>query len=49
MNKIELVQVLNPKSKRYILIDTTNGKILKYHSRRNTPYKNVPIAKIASE
>jgi len=40
--KKELVQILNPVSKKYTLIDKSQGKILK-HSRSNKPYKNVPV------
>ena len=38
----ELVQVLNPVTKQYVLIDKSIGSILK-HSRTSKPYKNVPI------
>ena len=44
MDKKDLVQVLNPITKRWVLIDTERGKILK-HSRTKNPYKNVRIAK----
>jgi len=40
--KKELVQVMNPITKRYVLIDKSQGKILK-HARTNKPYKNVRI------
>jgi D-alanyl-D-alanine carboxypeptidase len=31
-------QVMNPKSKQWVLVDTKNGKIL---GHRNKPYENV--------
>lgn len=34
------VQVLNPKSGEYVLVDTKQGAILHH---RKKPYKNVPI------
>jgi len=42
---IELVQLLNPKTHTYVLVDKTNGVILKHHPRQNTPYKGVAKAK----
>jgi len=38
-----IVQTLNPKSQTYVLIDRKEGKIISYHPRKNTPYKNIPI------
>jgi hypothetical protein len=46
MYKDDLVQVLNPRTNRWTLVDTKNGKILK-HSRTKNPYKNVRIAKVS--
>jgi hypothetical protein len=40
---IEKVQVLNPKTQCYVLIDKTNGRLLGHRVKKNTPYKNVPI------
>lgn len=40
--KHELVQLLNPRSKRWVVVDKTAGKILKY-SRTSKPYKNITI------
>lgn len=38
----DLVQILNPRIKRYVLVDTKNANILSY-KRDNKPYKNIPI------
>jgi hypothetical protein len=38
----ELVQLLNPITKHWVVIDKTLGKILK-HSRTSKPYKNITI------
>ncbi len=40
----DLVQVLNPKTNRYVLIDKAIGVILK-SKRTIGPYKNILIAK----
>ena len=40
---MELVQLLNPKTKKYVLIDKSSASIVKYHPRKNIPYKNVRI------
>lgn len=45
MKAIELVQLLNPKTQTYVLIDKTNAKILKHHPKKLTPYKKVIIVK----
>lgn len=42
-NEPELVQLLNPRTHTYVLVDKTNGTILKHHPRKNTPYKGVTI------
>jgi hypothetical protein len=42
--KSDLVQTLNPKSHRYVLIDRTQGRILRYHPKKDTPYRGIPIA-----
>lgn len=43
MVKQELVQVQNPVTKHWVLINKTLGQILK-HSRTSKPYKNIKIA-----
>ena len=40
--KKELVQLLNPRSHRYVVIDRGRGRIVK-HGRTSKPYKNIPI------
>ena len=40
----DLVQVRNPKTGKYILIDRAKGVILE-HKETKGPYKDVPIAK----
>lgn len=40
--KRELVQALNPVTKRYVVIDRSIGSIVK-HGRTSKPYKNIPI------
>ena len=42
---MKLVQLKNPKTKCYVLVDKDKAKILKYHPRKNTPYKNVDIVR----
>lgn len=44
----ELVQVQNPRTKHWVLIDKTLGKILKY-SRTTKPYKDIPIPNMPSD
>ena len=39
----DLVQLWNPKSKRWVLIDKKVGGILRY--RKSEPYKGIPIAR----
>jgi hypothetical protein len=39
----DMVQLLNPKSHRYVLVDREHGRIIKTHPREVMPYKNVPI------
>jgi len=38
----DLVQLLNPKSKRYVLIDRKNGRILAHKSDKE-PYKGIKV------
>jgi hypothetical protein len=38
----ELVQVCNPKTLKFVLIDKTLGSIIQ-HKRSRGPYKTVPI------
>lgn len=40
----DLIQLKNPISKRYILIDRTIGSIIS-HKKSSGPYKGVPIGK----
>ena len=40
--RIDLVQLLNPLTHRYMVIDRKNGKILK-HGQTNEPFTNIPI------
>ena len=42
--KRDLVQIINPKTERYVKIDRSVGAILA-HKRSEGPYKNIPIAK----
>jgi hypothetical protein len=42
--KKNLVQLLNPRSKRYVLVDTSTGQVLRT-KRTPGPYKNVEIKK----
>jgi hypothetical protein len=39
------IQILNPKSHRYVLINKDKGKIIKHHPHFNKPYKNITIIK----
>jgi len=39
-----LVQLLNPRTKRYVLVDKSVGKILA-HKSDGQPYKNIPVPK----
>ena len=36
------VQLQNPKSKKWVIVDKAKGIIVK-HSRTSKPYKNIPI------
>ncbi len=38
----EFVQILNPKTKRYVKINKTIGDIVS-HKKSKGPYKNIPI------
>jgi len=38
-----LVQLKNPKTECYVLVNTKLGNIIKHHPCKNTPYKNVRI------
>ena len=40
--KRDLVQLKNPISKRYVLVDRTTGSIIS-HKKSSGPYKGVPI------
>lgn len=40
--KREIVQTMNPITKRYVKIDKTAGKIVS-HKRTKGPYKDIPI------
>ena len=40
----DLVQLLNPKSKRYTLIDRENGRILA-HKSDSKPYKGITVVR----
>jgi hypothetical protein len=40
--RANLVQTLNPRSKKWVLIDTNEGKIIKYSSTPK-PFKNITI------
>lgn len=40
--KHDLVQVLNPRTKRYIKIDRSVGEVIA-HKKGPGPYKNIPI------
>lgn len=42
--KRDVVQVKNPKSKRYVKIDRTAGRIVS-HKKSEGPYKGVPVAR----
>lgn len=42
--KKDVVQVKNPKTKRYVKIDRTAGKIVS-HKKSSGPYKGVPVAR----
>jgi hypothetical protein len=46
--KRDIVQTKNPKSKRYVKIDRSKGKIVA-HKKSTGPYKNVPIARKRSK
>lgn len=39
-----LVQTRNPRTGRYVLLDTHDGEIISHHPRKDTPYKNIVIA-----
>lgn len=40
----DIVQILNPKTNRYIKIDRTTGTIIEYKSTKG-PYKNITIVR----
>lgn len=40
----DVVQVKNPRTKRYVKIDRSAGKIVS-HKKTSGPYKHVPIAR----
>jgi hypothetical protein len=40
--KHDLVQIRNPKSKHWVVVDRTTGTIIK-HSRTTIPYKHIRI------
>lgn len=42
--KRDIVQVLNPRTGRYVKIDRSIGRIIA-HKKTPGPYKNVPIAR----
>ena len=42
--KAEIVQIKNPKTERYVMIDRATGRIIKYKKTKG-PYKNIPIAR----
>jgi hypothetical protein len=42
--KVDVVQVKNPRSGKYVKIDRSRGKIIA-HKKSDGPYKNVPIAR----
>lgn len=42
--KRDVVQVKNPKTKRYVKIDRIAGKILS-HKKSEGPYKGIPVAR----
>ena len=42
--KKDIVQVMNPKTGRYVKIDRDEGKIID-HKKSEGPYKHVPIAR----
>lgn len=42
--KKDVVQVKNPKTKRYVKIDRTAGKIVS-QKKSSGPYKGVPVAR----
>jgi len=39
-----VIQVKNPKTKRYVKIDRSAGKIIS-NKKSEGPYKNVPVAR----
>lgn len=41
---VRFVQLKNPMTRTYVLIDREIGSIVSHHPRKDTPYKNVPIA-----
>ena len=44
VKKQDVVQVKNPKTKRYVKINRTEGKIVS-SKKSSGPYKNVPVAR----
>ncbi len=42
--KRDVVQIKNPKTKRYVKIDRAKGKIMS-HKKSDGPYKNIPVAR----
>lgn len=42
--KRDVVQVKNPRTKRYVKIDRSAGKIIA-HKKSSGPYKDVPVAR----
>lgn len=44
MAKSDIVQVMNPKTGRYVKINRTEGKIVS-HKKSAGPYKNIPVAR----
>jgi hypothetical protein len=43
-NKRDIVQVKNPKTGRYVMIDRDAGKIIS-HKKSSGKYKGVPVAR----
>ena len=43
--KKDLVQILNPRTKRYVVVDREKGQVVS-HKRSKGPYKNIPIRKV---
>lgn len=46
--KRDLIQLKNPISKRYVLVDRTKGSIIS-HKKSPGPYKGVPIHKASTD